>query len=114
MTHEDERLDEGVEDRLVARLLREGVLGPPPRRLPAIAPWIAAMALFGAGLAAGSYIASRGALETQLQRTNLTADERLELFERAGSAFERASEIYSAGEAVVAPAGTQTVRVLWF
>src|SRR5687767_14186365 len=114
MTHEEDRFDDGAEDRLVARLRREGVLGRSPRSFPAIVPWTAAAALFVAGLAAGRYLASRGSLGSQLKRTNLAADQRLELLERAGSAFERASEIYSAGEAVVAPAGTKTVRVLWF
>ena len=107
--------DGGAEDRLVARLYREGVFRRSRRQWPGWLQWAAAAAIFATGLTAGMYFSSRGSLEAQLNRPTLSASERLQLLERAGSAYARAHQRYIDDEARDQTSNTsRTVRVLWF
>jgi hypothetical protein len=107
--------DGGAEDRLVARLYREGVFRRSRRHWPISLQWAAAAAIFAVGLTAGMYLSSRGSLEAQLNRSTLSASERRQLLERAGSAYARAQQRYIDGEAGDQVSNTPTtVRVLWF
>ena len=81
-----------VEERLVAALRQEGYLSPRRRIIAPLAGLAAAAALFVTGGLLGAHLARRDALESRVMRTNLSAEERILLLQRAGSVYLRSMQ----------------------
>jgi hypothetical protein len=91
----------GEEQRTVRLLRQEGFLRA-RSRLPRVALQLAAgLTLFAAGAFAGSQHGQRYSIETMLDRTDLTLDDRVYLLQRAGSAYVRAANEYASATSVV-------------
>ena len=70
----------------------------------------AAVVLLMVGAGAGSKIATRNSLESQLERNDLTVAERILLIQRAGSAYVRASNGYASAVATTDSTATEVAR----
>lgn len=81
-----------VEERLVAALRQVGYLAPRRRIITPLVGLAAAAVLFITGGLLGAHLARREALETRVMRTNLSAEERILLLQRAGSVYLRSMQ----------------------
>lgn len=86
--------DPATEERLVDALAREGWLRP-PRRSRAWLQAAAAIALLLVGALAGARVNERRSLEAMIDREGLSANERVLVLQRAGSAYVRAAHAYA-------------------
>lgn len=87
--------DPDTETRLIAELSREGFFG---RRHGASRIWLqaaAAAALLFLGGLAGARLEERRSLEAMIDREDLSANERVLVLQRAGSAYVRAAHAYA-------------------
>ena len=81
--------------RLVMRLRSEGFFVRPRRASRWLVQLAAAGALLAVGGVVGARMATRNSLETLLERTDLSASDRILLMQRAGSAYVRAANGYA-------------------
>jgi hypothetical protein len=88
-------LTPGEENRLVAALRNEGFFRGSTRVPMVLLQLAAAAVLFVAGGYAGTRMASRHTIESLLERTDLSLDDRVFLLQRAGSAYVRAANGYA-------------------
>ena len=88
-------VDDGEVDLMVRRLRSDGLLRGKSRIWRTAALAAAAVFIFAAGAALGSYVTRRGSLEDMLARRDLEASDRILLLQRAGSAYVTAAQGYA-------------------
>jgi hypothetical protein len=82
-------------DRTVKRLEDAGFFRPVRRRISWPFAAAAAVGVFALGIATGAWYTRRNSLEELLSRRDLSADERVLVLQRAGSAYVRAAQGYA-------------------
>ena len=97
----------GEADPLVAAL-RSGGFFRRRTRVPTVLLQLAAAAVvFAAGGVVGTKMASQHTIESMLERTDLSLDDRVYLLQRAGSAYVRAANGYASATSVVDSAAVE-------
>ena len=87
--------DPATEERLVEALSREGHFRPAGRSARGWLRAAAAVALLVLGGVAGARLEARRSLEAMIDRDDLSANERVLVLQRAGSAYVRAAHAYA-------------------
>jgi hypothetical protein len=87
--------DPATEERLVEALAREGHFRPAGRSSRGWLQAAVSIALLFLGGVAGTRVNERGSLEAMIDRDDLSANERVLVLQRAGSAYVRAAHAYA-------------------
>ena len=97
----------GEESRLVAALRSEGFFRRRSRVPVVLLQVAAAVVLFVAGGYVGTRMEPQDTIESMLERTDLSLDDRVLLLQRAGSAYVRAANGYASATSVVDSAAVE-------
>jgi len=102
----------GAEDRAVAALRREGLLGRRRVVAPMLLGIAAALLVFASGAWVGAHVARGGSVEGQLYRDDASLSQRVLVLQRAGSAYIRAMQRVAAvapPDSIAAEVATQAL-----